>query len=584
MDDSEFEQMISVYRTPLPNVFRLSSKTEESSRAEHELLEQIQKLGEQGIVMSEIDSLPVEHGRIYRLPLDKAVLRRDPKYQDFRSWLNLQTSLGRCHRQEFVSMIPPHFLGVEPGNSVLDTCAAPGSKTAQILEMLGDSGLVVANDLDPRRCHALVHQLQRVGTMNALVVCDQAQFIDFRGHQFDRVLCDVPCSGDGTLRKNPSAGAKWQVRGATALHGLQRAILRRGLELAKPGGIIVYSTCSMNPVEDEAVVNSVLLEIGDAIEIVDCGDRFPLLKRHRGLKKWRVYDDLKTEGFAVSEEVPRDKKQWANDSMFSEPQVEGLERCMRFYPHDADSGGFFVSVLRKLKDFERKSKPPLNEPKDLREAPYLPIEQVAPEVLAELRETFGLGDSFPGDQLFVRDEKSVNNICYIGREISQWIREHGSAAFRTISCGCPIFIWRRSGPGAKASIPHPAFEGLRVVMKYATKRVFQVTPSDMKKLLFAGHRAVGFQRLSSEALEKLKDAESSGCVLEVPNTIFAYPGMSFRNSIGVYLRKDLLEVEIKKLLMTFPELGSAEEVGAAEGDLRASGVEEGDVGLENEKS
>jgi 16S rRNA C967 or C1407 C5-methylase (RsmB/RsmF family) len=148
--------------------------------------------------------------------------------------------------------------------------------------MLQGVGCVVANDSDPRRCHALVHQIQRVGTSNVLVVCDNAQCLEFYGATFDRVLSDVPCSGDGTLRKNPAVGAKWTPKGGGSVHGLQRTILRRGLELLKPGGLAVYSTCSMNPIENESVVNSVLLELGGCVEIVDVSERLPRLVRHPG--------------------------------------------------------------------------------------------------------------------------------------------------------------------------------------------------------------------------------------------------------------------------------------------------------------
>jgi hypothetical protein len=454
-------------------------------------------------------------------------------------------------------MIPPYFLSVTPGDSVLDTCAAPGSKTAQILEMLNGHGAVTANDCDPRRCHALVHQLQRVGTTNAMVVCDQAQFLDFGGIKFDRVLCDVPCSGDGTLRKNPAAGANWRTRGGGSLHGVQRAILKRGIELTKLAGFVVYSTCSMNPIEDEAVVNSVLLELEGAVEIVDASGVFQDIKRRPGLTTWPVFDTGSDElvSFQTAAEVPTERQQFAHATMFPQPQVPGLERGMRFYPQDADSGGFFVIVLRKVREFERISKPPAKKPKDLREAPYLPIETVSPELLAELKDLFGLEHAFPSDQLFVRDERSVRTIYYIAQPMAGWIREHGSAALRIVSCGSPIFVWRGSGSQV-SSLPYPAMEGLPVVMQYATRRVFAVRPEEMKKLLLAGHKALAHRELSRETFEQFRDDEQKGCILRIPDTMFAYPGMTFKGSICVYLRKDLIPVETRKLIVAYPELGA----------------------------
>jgi hypothetical protein len=249
--------------------------------------------------------------------------------------------------------------------------------------------------------------------------------------------------------------------------------------------------------------------------------------------------------------------------MFSQPQVNGLDKCMRFYPHDADSGGFFVTVLRKTSEFERISKPAENRPKDLREAPYIPMKEAAPDVLEYLTETFGLDSGFPRDQLFVRDEKSVKNICYISREISEWIAAHGSLVFRTISCGCPIFVWKGVGPGRQVDAPYPAIEGLKVVMEYAKKRVFNVTAGDMKKLLIAGHQAVPHRELDETTVVGLKEVEPNGCILCVPETVFVYPGMTFKGSVCVYLRKDLLPVELNKLFLAYPELATAGELEAA---------------------
>jgi tRNA (cytosine34-C5)-methyltransferase len=453
-------------------------------------------------------------------------------------------------------MIPSHFLWVSPGDSVLDCCAAPGSKTAQILEMLHGVGCVVANDSDPRRCHALVHQIQRVGTSNVLVVCDNAQYLEFYGATFDRVLSDVPCSGDGTLRKNAAAGAKWTPKGGGSVHGLQRTILRRGLELLKPGGLAVYSTCSMNPIENESVVNSVLLELGGCVEIVDVSERLPRLVRHPGMTDWPVFDtgnDAELVRYDSADQVPAARRQFAHPTMFPRPQVPGLVHCMRFYPQDADGGGFFVATLRKISDFARISRPPSNWPKKLREAPYVPIASVSTDVLAEVQGVFGFGESFPSDKLFVRDERSVRKISYVADPFCHWFQEHGSEAFRTISCGCPIFVWRGFGSG-KHPVPSAAQEGLPFVMKYAIRRVFTVNPIEMKKLLLAGHRAVPHHDLTAETFEQFRDDIPNGCILHIPETLFAYPGMSFKRSICVYVRKDLIDVELRKLQIEYPDL------------------------------
>ena len=557
LTESEFSEMLDRYKVPLPNVFRFSTTFPQYQNIMAEMGDFFAKIKAENVDIDEYNMFPGEHGRIFKVSLDKALLRRDERFRPFRDWLNLQTALGRCSRQEFVSMIPPYFLQVKPGDAVLDVCAAPGSKTAQIIEMLKDSdGFVFANDVDPRRCHNLVHQLQRVGTNNVLVTCQQAQYFEAADIRFDKVLCDVPCSGDGTLRKNGSAGSKWAPKGAGSLHGTQRLILKRGLELTKVGGICVYSTCSMNPIEDEAVVNSVCLDTNGAVEIVDCSHLFPDLKRHNGLTDWKVYDaGLPELGpcYEKFDDVPAERKQHNNPSMFCQPQVSNLDKCMRFFPQDHDSGGFFVTVLRKVKDFERLTKPLTKPQKPLREAPYLPMStQGNKEVLESIKNTFEFDDKFPYDQLFVRNEQSVHNVVFIGKRIAKIITDHGSETFRTISCGAPIFTWRNFSK--KSAIPYPAMEGVDIVLKYAHKRVFKVTPKEMKLLLKAGHTAVPFKELSEETLSQVRDVDSTGALFYIPNTPFAYGGMTFKSSISVYLRKDLLPVELQNLVLAYPEL------------------------------
>lgn len=111
---------------------------------------------------------------------------------------------GLITRQELVSMLPPLLLDLQPGQFVIDLCAAPGSKTAQIIEILKGDGLVVANDFDKNRAYMLIHQLHRSNTSCMLVVNHAAQvFPNIQDFKFDRVLCDVPCTGDGAIRKLP---------------------------------------------------------------------------------------------------------------------------------------------------------------------------------------------------------------------------------------------------------------------------------------------------------------------------------------------------------------------------------------------
>ncbi|KAJ3621769.1 hypothetical protein Zmor_004530 [Zophobas morio] len=215
-------------------------------------------------------------------------------------------------------MVPPLLLAVQRDCKVLDLCAAPGSKTCQLIEYLdgcGDATLVLANDSNIKRCHLLVHQTKRLRSPKVIVTNQDASCFPslyaitgdrlVKALKFDCILADVPCryrlpsrifccrfytytSGDGTLRKNPFLWADWKPSGAHGLHLLQCRILSRGVEMLAEGGALCYSTCSFNPVENEAVVAHVLNKFNGEVELIDVGDRLPGLRRVGGVSTWVV--------------------------------------------------------------------------------------------------------------------------------------------------------------------------------------------------------------------------------------------------------------------------------------------------------
>ena len=195
---------------------------------------------------------------------NKNILRKDKAFTLFHQYLQKLFDSGLVSRQELVSMLPPLYLNAAPDDIVLDMCAAPGSKTNQIIEMMyGErrrlaGGCVVANDADYGRAQMLIHQLQRSGTAGMVVINHPGQFLpELHGpkngeakerFKYDKILCDVPCSGDGATRKIPLKWANWHTNDGMALHTLQLSILIKGINLLKCGGSLVYSTCSLNPI------------------------------------------------------------------------------------------------------------------------------------------------------------------------------------------------------------------------------------------------------------------------------------------------------------------------------------------------
>jgi hypothetical protein len=444
-------------------------------------------------------------------------------------------------------MIPPYFLDVRPTDSVLDACAAPGSKTTQFLEMAA-SGSIVANEMDLRRCHDLVHQLQRVGTERCLVTCQMAQYLEIGDERFDRVLCDVPCSGDGTIRKNPEAGANWAVDGGLSLHFVQRSILIRGLEVLRVNGRCVYSTCSMNPIEDEAVVNSVVAQIGGAVEIVDCSGLYPDLKRRPGLASWPV---LLADMEPIEDPEGRRNYSW---TMFPGDGNDDLRRCMRFYPQDADSGGFFVAVLRKIADFPKISQPSRNPPKEFKEVQYRPLESISPESLSELRGIFGLGSDFPSEQVFVRGTEKVNAVYFFASPIAaRLVRELPHGSIRAVSGGVKLFTYKSFQKG-QPEIPYPAPEGVHVASKLMTKRKFALTPGEMKRLLDSRTEVLSYGSVRAELAEEMRTGPPTGALLCIEKTDFEVSCVTFRANFALFVKKEIRELERARLALAYPDL------------------------------
>ncbi|GAB7349355.1 hypothetical protein MBLNU459_g8485t1 [Dothideomycetes sp. NU459] len=372
----------------------------------------------------------------YAMTTPKNVIRKFAPFAAFQKFLVSETAVGNISRQEAVSMIPPLLLDVQSHHTVLDLCAAPGSKSAQLVEMLhageesrirkavnnqsggangadeaaeGDdwddngrsTGLLVANDVNYQRAQMLVHQVKRLNSPNLIVTNHDATLFPSielpntepgvnggkpksKWLKFDRILADVPCSGDGTCRKNPNIWKDWIPGNGLGLYMTQVRILVRSLQMLKVGGRVVYSTCSMNPVENEAVIASAIERCGglDKVNIIDCTGQLPELVRSSGLKDWKVMDkegriwnswadveDAKSKKFESSLEriVP---------GMFppSGHQLP-LDRCMRVYPHQQDTGGFFITVLEKKSEIKAK---PESEAKNTNNTPS--IVSVAKEI------------------------------------------------------------------------------------------------------------------------------------------------------------------------------------------------------------
>lgn len=589
--EEEFKSFIDTYRITLPHVFRLPVDTPDFPQVRSELEQHIKKLKELGFDGSIIDYIDPSNGIICKLTVSRPEMKKNANLHPFRDWLHMHTEVGDITRQEFVSMLPPIFLNVESNHSVVDMCAAPGSKTMQILEKLNNStegndnkGFIIANDIEIKRCHTLIHQLNRIDTSKVLVINHPAQYITDVGVEFDRVLCDVPCSGDGTFRKNPDATTKWSVRNGSGLHSIQRSILIRGLQMLKVGGICVYSTCSMNPIEDEAVINSVLQEISSKpgnendnsnsnaetvmpVSVVDCSSMFPGLKRSNGMKTWKVYSDVTTQ-YEKYDDVPEDLRKNIRETMFPTNVIDTITHCMRFFPHQNDTGGFFVTVLQKNAPFEARIQNTQNASnKKWTEAPFVPLSDTegGQAIIDDIIKDYGINDeeSKFSSKLFSHAENTVKTIFYLSNPIAEIVKKIPCQTLRPVSCGTRIFsVKKLSDEGAVNAFP--CFEGMEILSKVATKRVVSIPPADLKAALKARNDGLQLSEMSEKDSEELKKLTIGGLIIKCEGTNNFYSGMKRKSDFTLQIKNERIKQEIQKLENLFPELVDEKDKNANE--------------------
>lgn len=209
---------------------------------------------------------------------------------------------GVYYLQEPSAMAAVAALDVGPGQRVLDLCAAPGGKSTQIGAALGGDGLLVANEYVPHRAKVLSHNIERLGIRNAVVTNEAPDRLARRwGAWFDRILVDAPCSGEGMFRREQDSRAEWTAQSPTGCAARQRQILDSAAEMLLPGGVLVYSTCTFNTVENEGVVADFLAG----------------------------HPDFAPDAFALA------------------GVGEAVEGCLRLWPHRVRGEGHFVARLRR---------------------------------------------------------------------------------------------------------------------------------------------------------------------------------------------------------------------------------------------
>jgi len=231
----------------------------------------------------------------------------------------LEHLLGYYYIQEIASMLPVLVLNPKENERVLDLCASPGSKTTQIAARMNNKGLLIANEVKFGRIKILSANTERCGVMNMLItkrdgiaLCKRFKEEDFL---VDKILLDVPCSGEGTFRSVPKGLEMWNIKTIENLSKLQKALIASAIEILKPSGELVYSTCTHAPEENEEVIDFALKNFNVKIEKINLP-----IKTRPGIINWK-----------------------------GEKYLEEVKFSCRIYPQDNDTEGFFIAKIKKVK-------------------------------------------------------------------------------------------------------------------------------------------------------------------------------------------------------------------------------------------
>ena len=511
-----------------------------------------------------LTNLPLWKDLVFNINIPRMELKKNANLNNFHKLIQKSVDAGLISRQEAVSMIPPMLMQVEKTDMIFDMCAAPGSKTAQFLEVFykdfdflspitikNDTGCVLANDNNWNRAHMMTHQLKRLNTAGMAVINHDAQFYPFiyQGELanerllFDKILADVPCSSDAVMRKLPHKWKKWSPKDSFLLHKLQLQIINKGISLLKPGGTIVYSTCSLNPIENEAVVHEVMRTHGDSLEILDMSEVFvgSHIKNRPGLLSWKVYVDDKSDTSNtklieiknIEDPIYEEFKEFVEKTCFP-PENEDiaknykLQNCIRLFPHDSDTSGFFITVFKKSTNVVPNTekphvhKKPVNPDKGI-----LLISETNKEIINWLQDYYGMisknsennlnNNGFPFDQLGTQS-KIYKKLNFISKGLLHLIKSDRRNQLKLINLGVKLFSMNKRKIPEEDDTDFCKFricqDGLIYLLPFMSKRIYFC---DDKNLFIKLIKVVDLKKEEIEDIElrnQLNEVKS-GCIVLV---------------------------------------------------------------------
>lgn len=273
---------------------------------------------EQKLKSIRVNTLKISREEIYERLREKFEVKEMKWYEngffvDGEISKTVEHYLGYYYIQEASSMLPPLALELDKNDTVLDLCSAPGSKATQMAMIMENHGVIIANDISMARLKALTHNIQKSGALNCIITNYDARNFYRTGLKFDKILLDAPCTASGKIVKNKKVVENWNYKRVRYMSILQKKLIKSAYYCLNKNGIVVYSTCSLEPEENEEVIDYAVKNFDFEVEKIN----FKGIKTRRGIKKWE------------------------------DKEYEGVEKAIRIWPHDNLTEGFFICRLRK---------------------------------------------------------------------------------------------------------------------------------------------------------------------------------------------------------------------------------------------
>ena len=243
---------------------------------------------------------------------------------------------GLYYLQEPSAMTPASRLPVEPGEKILDVCAAPGGKATELGAKLKGQGVLIANDISNSRARGLLKNLELFGIGNMMVISEEpGKLVEYFPEYFDKILIDAPCSGEGMFRKDKKMVKAWEEHGPEFFSKLQRSIITQAAAMLKPGGMILYSTCTFDPLENEQTVEYLL----------------------ETCPEFTICEMQGYEGFCEGR------------SEYVKDHSEEYRKTVRIFPHKMQGEGHYLALLKKGDAVESINEKPLKQKNGMKKIP-----------------------------------------------------------------------------------------------------------------------------------------------------------------------------------------------------------------------